>query len=80
MAGGHRTHNLDGIPYYSEVTRDTVCIALTAELYNLTIKAAGILKACMMAPNGENTWTALGLEFGDDAPHPAIVAIVLNGL
>ena len=57
------TNTLDTITYSSVVTRETAHIALTMMVsYDLEVKAADVLNAFVMTPNGEKIWTILGLE------------------
>ena len=47
--------------YFSEVTRESVCIALTmVALHDQEVKEADSLNAYVMAPNHERIWTVLG--------------------
>ena len=77
VAGGHMTHTLDIIAYYSVVTRETVHIALTmAALCDLEVKAADTLNTHVTAPIQESICTALNPTFGDDAGKSAIIVTV----
>ena len=51
-----------------------------AELHDLKVKAAGILKAYVMAPNKEKIWTTLDSEFENDAGESTIIIRALYGL
>ena len=69
------THTPGTITYFSVVSRETVCIALTmAALLELEVKAADVLNAFVTAPNCEKILMVLGPEFGDnDGKCPVIV-------
>ena len=54
VVGGHMNHTPDTITYFSVVTRETVCIALTMEaLHDLEVKAADVLNDNAKALNRE---------------------------
>ena len=56
------------ITYFSVVTRETVCIALTmAALLDLEVKSADVLHAYMMVPKIEKIRTVLSPEIRDNA-------------
>jgi hypothetical protein len=53
--------------YASVVSRESLCIALTAAALNdLNLLAADIQNAYLNAPITEKIWTTLGAEFGED--------------
>ena len=67
--GSHVTNTPDVITYFGVVSRDSVHIALImAVSHDLEVKAADILSAYVMVPNGE---------FGGDAGKFAIIVRVL---
>ena len=73
VVGGNMIHAPDTITHSSVVMREIVHMTLTmVVLHDLKAKAAGILKAYVMAPNHEKIWTVLGPEFGDNAGKSAI--------
>ncbi len=81
MAGGHLTKAPATITYASEVSRETVRLALTfASLNDLEIKVGNVLNAYITAPVKEKVWTILGPKFGLDSGKSAVIVRALYGL
>jgi hypothetical protein len=69
VAGGHHTEAPVTVSYASEVSCETVRLALTiASLNDLEVKVGDVLNAYITAPVKEKVWAVLGPEFGHDAP------------
>jgi hypothetical protein len=81
VAGGHATDTPHAMTFASVVSRESVKIALTLTALNgVAVKMDGIEDAYVTAPITIKVWTALGLEFGDDAGKHALIVIALYGL
>ena len=75
------THVPNAITHSSLVNRETVYITLTMTvLHNLETGGTAILNAYVMAPNREQIWTVLGLEFWYNALKSATVVRALYQL
>ena len=72
---------LEVITYYSVGAREASCIALTmTALHNIEVKAADVLNAYVIGPNGKKIKTVLDPEFGDGVGKFAIIVKALYGL
>ena len=69
------------VAYASDVSRETVRIALTiASLNDMEVKASDVMNTFLTAPCDEKIWTTLGTEFGDDVGKKAIIVRALYGM
>ncbi len=74
VAGGHKTKAPATITYASEVSHETVCVALTIVALNeLEVKVGNVLKAYITAPIKEKVWAVLGPKSVRDVGKSAII-------
>ena len=81
VADDHKTAPPTSMTYSSNVSRDSVRIALTvASLNSLEVSACDIGNAYSNAPCREKLWTVAGSEFGSEKGAIMIIARALYGL
>ena len=81
MAEGHITKAPATITYASDVSRETVSIAvIIAALTNLEVKLGDILYAYVQAPVTGKVRTTFSSEFGKGASKTAVIVRALYGL
>jgi hypothetical protein len=81
VVGGNRTKAQATITYASNVSHETVYIALfMAALNDLQVKIGDVLNGYITVPITKKVWTVLGPKFGSDAGKSAIIMCALYGL